>query len=633
MGRLQRAGIVQCTKQTAYISRRRNGAPLEKGERSILNRVRLPHPNEFVSASYIEALEARLGKMESLMKGSEAYRECESEGGERPARQESCEPSITIELATATGTLSAVETIRTPESEYDVSMLNLVVVESGSPRRSPGSEMSNRCLTMEEHGQERYEESCSPDQNGEAAPSLLNSGGLSSSTTSPQNPCIGSLGGFSMFSPEHIQWVTEKTGNTSFKDSIYAASQDETRLNYWRSDSFSGIFTRPIFKQLPPKHETVALVERFFNNFNSVCPLFSQPIVMELLDRQYSPNPYDGAGWWASINIIIAISISLQSHESTPPVANYDKYESAWDYLQNGLAVFTELSFRCTDLFAVQALLGMSLFLQGTSDARPTASLIGSALRLCHTLGLHKKPGGNMSSADTEQRKRIFWMAYRLDKDLCVRTGIPILQDDDDMDVDLPDEHPEDGLGILTLDNDEGHVAIFRLMAQFSMIEAKVHRELYSTKAAAKTWEEVLDTVGQLDSELEDWKEAIPIQCQPEYEVKMSNSPLSLHLIQMHFAYYNCLRTIHKASVIGNPMSRSDKTSWQKTDVAALNARLQSSVAMCLSAARASVRLVRSLPLQDLGFVWYVIPLPHSPQPLNLTPISGACSTSPSQPF
>jgi len=245
----------------------------------------------------------------------------------------------------------------------------------------------------------------------------------------------------------------------------------------------------------------------------------------------------------------------------------------------------------------------MSLFLQGTSDARPTAALISVAVRLCHTLGLHKKPADNMSSADKEQRRRVFWMAYRLDKDLCVRTGIPVLQDDDDMNVELPNENPEDGLGILMLDNGEGHLNIFRLMAQFSMIEAKVHRELYSTKAAGKTWEEVLNTVGELDSELEDWKETIPIECQPEYEVKMSNSPLSLHLIQMHFAYYNCLRTIHKASIIANPMSRSDK-SWQKTDVSALNNRLQSSATMCLSTARASVRMVRSLPLQDVGFVW-----------------------------
>jgi hypothetical protein len=554
------------------------------------------------------------------MKASGALVEVEVEGEARPSSREPCEPVTTTEMATATGTLSTVETIRTPESDHDVLMLGLAATETHSSRKSPGSEAGTRQLRME-HDQDNYREQSSPERIGKSAPCVISSAGSSATSTSPKNPCIGSLGGFSMFSPEHIQWATEKSGNASFKDSIYAASLDETRLDYWRSDSFSGILTRSVFKQLPPKHETTALVNRYFRDFNSLCPLFSRPIFMELLDRQYSTTPYDGAGWWASLNVVIAISISLQSHESTPPLAKYDKFESAWDYLQNGLAVFTELSIRCTDLLTVQALIGMSLFLQGTSDARPTAALISCAVRFCHTLGLHKKPGANMSFADIEQRKRVFWIAYRLDKDLCVRTGIPVLQDDDDMDVDLPDENPEDGLGILTLDNGEGNINIFRLMAQFSMIEAKVHRELYSTKAAAKTWEEVLIRVGELDSELEDWKEAIPIECQPEYEVKMSSSPFSLHVIEMHFAYYNCLRTIHKASIIANPMSKSEG-SWKKTDISSLNSRLQSSVAMCLSAARASVRMVRSLPLQDVGFVWLVSSSFHPSAPTFISPLT-----------
>jgi len=41
-------------------------------------------------------------------------------------------------------------------------------------------------------------------------------------------------------------------------------------------------------------------------------------------------------------------------------------------------------------------------------------------MRLAHSIGLHKKGSNfNLNSAEVEQRKRVFWIAYMLDKE-CV---------------------------------------------------------------------------------------------------------------------------------------------------------------------------------------------------------------------
>jgi hypothetical protein len=58
------------------------------------------------------------------------------------------------------------------------------------------------------------------------------------------------------------------------------------------------------------------------------------------------------------------------------------------------------------------------LFLLGTPNPQPTYFFIATAMRLAHSIGLHKKGVNfNLNSAEVEQRKRVFWIAYMLDKE------------------------------------------------------------------------------------------------------------------------------------------------------------------------------------------------------------------------
>jgi hypothetical protein len=394
----------------------------------------------------------------------------------------------------------------------------------------------------------------------------------------------------------------EKTGNPTFKDAITAAARDDSMVEYWRTDPFSSIFSRQVFRPLPPKEDTISIVDKFFRDFNRVCPLFSQPLFMALVDRQYSAKPCDSVGWWASLNVVIAISLGLRALDNAPAAV----LESSRDYLRNSLAVLTELTIRSTDLFAVQALLGMALLMQGTPDPRPSAFLLASAMRLSHTLGLHKQESlYNMDPLEAEQRKRVFWIAYRLDNDMCIRSGLPLMQDSDEMNLDLPSEHPEDELGQMTHPNSHETFNMFRVMAEFARIEARVHRQLYSTKALKQSNEELLASIMELDHQLEEWKESIPIEFQPEYYVKIEPPiPLSLHIIVLHFAYYHCLHTIHRTSIRHSSWANRSNHGLQGVEIAPLNPRVFQSVSLSISSARSSIRLIRHIPIQDHGFIW-----------------------------
>jgi len=195
---------------------------------------------------------------------------------------------------------------------------------------------------------------------------------------------------------------------------------------------------------------------------------------------------------------------------------------------------------------------------------------------------------------------------------ICLRSGRPPAQDDDDMNVELPSEDPPDNIGNIPLADGKGKTNLFRLMCTFAIIESKVYKQLYSTKASKQSDGELLNTIGELDRELEDWKDGIPIDFRPEHEIKASHTPLILHIVVLHFAYYNCLTTIHRMSVHhGYWTSRLSNFAIQGLNARPLNPRVFSSAVLCVQAARASIHLIKYIPQGDYACVWYNILVLH----------------------
>ncbi|KXT15138.1 hypothetical protein AC579_7922 [Pseudocercospora musae] len=426
---------------------------------------------------------------------------------------------------------------------------------------------------------------------------------------------IGSSSGFSIFSPKGIQWVNEKTGDSSFQQMIASATSDDKHgWDHWKPEVFNDLFQRRIFKPLPGRQECYALLKDYFENFNIMFPLFHEPTFMHLVDKHYSLEPYDGSGWWASLNVALAIAHRLRVMSN---VVSHEEDDVAWAYLKNAMAVMSELTMRNTDLLSVQALLGMALFLQGTPNPQPSFFLVAAAIRLAHSIGLHKRGSGfNLNEVENEQRKRVFWIAYLLDKDICLRSGRPPAQDDDDMNVDLPSEDPPDNVGNVPL-SQERHgkktMNLFRLMCQFAQIQSRVYKQLYSVKASRQSDGELLNTIGELDQALEEWKDSIPIDFRPEHEIRAAHTPLILHVVVLHFAYYNCLTTIHRMSVHhGYWTSRLSDYAVQGLNARPLNPRVFMSAALCVNAARTSIGMIRYIPQGDYACVWLILYYPVS---------------------
>ncbi|KAF7718426.1 Fungal Zn(2)-Cys(6) binuclear cluster domain-containing protein [Penicillium ucsense] len=542
-------------------------------------------------AKYIEGLENRLGRMESLLRLSGLL--SEDDNGKTDLG------TLEKRLADRTNALNAAKGAS----------------RTSATSATPQPQTTSHCTTprMDSHSSPRTAETSPDSQKGSETEVEALSDMMCSLVT---NNCgetryIGSSSGFSIFSPKGIQWVNEKTGDTSFQEMIASAYVDDNKWMYWKPEIFSDIFARRVFKPLPPKEEALSLFKDFFENFNCMFPLFHEATFMHLVDRQYSRDPYEGSGWWASINVVLAISHRLRVMSNLVP---HEEDKKAWLYLKNAMGVLTELTMRNTDLLSVQALLGMSLFLQGTPNPQPAFFLVAAAIRLSHSIGLHKRGSSfGLNPVEVEQRKRVFWIAYCLDKDICLRSGRPPVQDDDDMNVDLPSEDPPDNVGHVPLADGKGKFNLFRSLCEFATIESRVYKKLYSAKASKQSDGELLNTIGELDKELEDWKDSIPIEYRPEHEIQATHGPLLIHVVVLHFAYYNCLTTIHRMSVHhGYWTSRLSNYAIQGLNARPLNPRVFMSAALCVTAARASINLIKYIPQGDFACVWLILYYPVS---------------------
>jgi hypothetical protein len=273
----------------------------------------------------------------------------------------------------------------------------------------------------------------------------------------------------------------------------------------------------------------------------------------------------------------------------------------AWGYLWNALGVITELTLRDTDLLGIQALLGIAIILQGTPNPQPASVLVAAAIRSSHNLGLHRSASLlGLDPVEVEQRRRVFWIAYLLDKDLSLRLDQPPVQSEVDLDVDLPIWEPGDGLGYIYTSNGTSKIHFFRLHIALAIIQERIYRMLYSVQALKQSHEERLVAVEALNGMLETWIGSLALGFQAEnLAISLPNSSI-LHMVILHLSYFSCLTMVHGVPFQNNDWSINAFNYYSRTSEVVI-----SSQALCVSAARSSIRLMDFVPHGDYACIWY----------------------------
>ncbi|GME44992.1 putative fungal specific transcription protein [Neofusicoccum parvum] len=264
------------------------------------------------------------------------------------------------------------------------------------------------------------------------------------------------------------------------------------------------------------------------------------------------------------------------------------------------MSVYAELSMVNNDLFSAQALIGMARFFSGDTNSRPSNAFASAAIRILHSLGIHKsKSHPNTNSIEMEQRRRIFWIAYAFDKEFSLRSGRPFMQIDDDIDVDLPSDHPGHNMSGTAsrygLAPSNAEFIVFRAKCALAVLKSKIYRLLYSAHSWDKSEDEVLQTVTELEKELDEWKTSLPYALHPDHNVGHLPDQVLLYTLAMRFAYYHCATVLHRR-LWAYHRRGENAASPIKPDQASRPHRVVRSEELCMQAARQSIRLLKFIP-------------------------------------
>ncbi|KAM0342028.1 hypothetical protein ACHAPU_009756 [Fusarium lateritium] len=348
----------------------------------------------------------------------------------------------------------------------------------------------------------------------------------------------------------------------------------------------------PTFHQLPSKGLALELITDGLKTFNAYFPLFDETDFLQRFHVHYLNSSPTDPCWWSCINIFLAIAHRFRS------MRTYDRaYETkqACGYTHNALAVVAELNVMHSNLAAVQSLIGMALVLQGTANPHPASVLTAAAIRLAQTLGLHReKPYACLPQDQVEQGRRVFWLAYLLDKDISLRMRQPFAQDDEDMDAVLPSDNALQ----LTSPDVPSTNSHFNSRIGLAVIQGQVYKKLYSVQAGRQPEAQRQEVARELNSILSYWKSSVDIDFEDKLMVPLQ-PPLSTettHSLTLLFTYVNCLVMVN--------IHIPETDEFLLDDLSTYHPFFEREY---VTESRKAARLVQLIPHGDYAIVWLLL--------------------------
>ncbi|KAH6871794.1 fungal-specific transcription factor domain-containing protein [Thelonectria olida] len=337
----------------------------------------------------------------------------------------------------------------------------------------------------------------------------------------------------------------------------------------------SGIFTDSLLPAsqteaytLPPFEVIFPILDEYFINFNSFVPLFEQESFMASARDWYSSSAHRDAATWATINIALALSLQQCGYDSEPT-----RSEDLQIYVGNAQSVMNSLATRDADLKGLQVILGLVIIFQGVLDPRPAAVLTATAVKLAHRMKLNSKQGHKgISEAAVEERRRVFWITYILDRDTSVRAREPYLHRDEDIGIDMPDQSTD--IETCSSGDDARSSRFLCQRASLARIQGKVYDFTFSVQARDLQPTESTLNDAIIDAMLQEWREQLPVEYSGErvfdnsYPEKLRRHLLTLHFSYFQLAFRNHLLYGHGMDWIGNLVNYSSQYSLEGDDQA-----------------------------------------------------------------
>ncbi|KAK6351055.1 lactose regulatory protein lac9 and GAL4-like protein [Orbilia javanica] len=252
----------------------------------------------------------------------------------------------------------------------------------------------------------------------------------------------------------------------------------------------------------PPSHVADDLIKSYFTFFHKSYPVLHEPTFL----AQYKgvlPRPVDGS-WPLILNMIFAIGSWTSS--TTPNELDIYYYEQARHHLTADI-------FESGRLGMVQALTLMANYLQKRNKPNSGHIIMGIAIRMALSLGLHREfPDWNVAPLQKEIRRRVWWSLFVLDAGACVTLGRPVTFGEGTLgalNVRLPlnvqdEDFPASAAMVPTPCNEPTPYSCLIAQATFAKVAVKIHSRLLA--GSLSSYEEIQP----FDEMINRWAASLP---------------------------------------------------------------------------------------------------------------------------
>lgn len=365
----------------------------------------------------------------------------------------------------------------------------------------------------------------------------------------------------------------------------------------------------------PPHELADRLVDAYFERVHVLYPFVHEGRFRARYERLWADNPGDAVrptAWLAIVNLIFAYGHEFCATHQVSFAAQ------AAPFIDRARALLLSRVFRGADLQLVQALLLLCHYLQGTLQLDECWNLVGLMIRSAVSMGLHLDPGsdGSLSAVDVEERKRVWWGCFVLDRTLSMKFGRPpSIQFESARDVGLPLEVDDQYISETSLIPRQpwgrpARLAFFIHTIKLSEVVDNILSGMYDTGRASrelsnqKLWwarsPEASTRLGNavlLDGQLRAWWDSRPAHLKDELSPP-NGKELQCQQLVMRIRFLQMRLLLQRPSFM---LFRQNKIDDEFLRGVAL-----SSSRVCVAAARETIRLIHlHYDKQLLNSLWY----------------------------
>ncbi|CAG8560197.1 7561_t:CDS:2 [Cetraspora pellucida] len=368
-----------------------------------------------------------------------------------------------------------------------------------------------------------------------------------------------------------------KNGMLSLSDN----SPEETLISTQNLESLK----RPELTILPSQEISEHLLEIYFTHIHPLLPIIYKPIFFNRLKDQDNPP----------LLLLNAIYALAARHSDRPELRkNLQDSQTAGDEFFDRAKALLDNDYDKSHITTIQALIIMALRDVRTDNTTRSWIYIGMAARMAQDLGIHRNNEKwqpiSLSHEEKEEQKRAFWSCFVVDRIASTHMGRPLGIDEKDVDATYPSEEEDDEYESLpfkmahvttsstllssspstnssiigspmspasTLANKDAQniahsVSRFNRLIKLCEIMGRIIQNIYAIRCNIASANSTVISV--LDSSLTSWFLNLPphLQYHPS-----SNQPFDTTTLNLHALYYSTLILLHRPYANTNMISKN----------------------------------------------------------------------------